>query len=263
MIFWLFGTLLIGYLVLSLILFFIQERMIFWPKPLAENYQFQFRENVEELNLEFPNGVKLNCLHFKIKNPKGCVVYHHGNADNLVRWGEKHHLFTQNGYDFFVYDYRSFGKSKGRLSEYGLFRDAQRIFNYVKIHYPEERIIQYGISLGSGVATKLAAKIMSPLLILETPYLSMYHMAKLKVPFLLNSLILKFHIRTDKFIKKINASIYIFHGTNDELVPYEQGEKLASLNEHAKLITIEGGLHNNLQESHEYKIALKNILESF
>lgn len=251
------------YVFISFIFFLLQEKMIFWPTQLADDYQFNFDAPFEEITLEYRNNVKINCLHFKVKDPKGCILYHHGNADDLRRWGKKHYLFTKQGYDVFFYDYRGFGKSKGRRSEFGLFRDARRIHNYLKIHYPEDRIVQYGISLGSGIAAKLASKIKAPLLILETPYLSMLSMAKRKAPFLWNRLVLRFHIRTDHFVKKIAGCIYIFHGTRDELIPYVHGKSLSLISNHARMITINGAKHNNLEEFDKYQVELAEILKKF
>lgn len=262
-IFWFSFFLFVIYLLASLVVYYLQEKIIFWPVPLQPNAIFDFKGDFEEITLEYPLGVKINCLHFKVKNPKGCVLYHHGNADNLMRWGKKYELFTKEGYDVFFYDYRTFGKSKGTLSELALGKDAKRMYEYLKKFYPGDRIVQYGISLGSGVAVKLAEKINCPLLILETPYLSMYHMANHKLPFLLNSVLLKFHIRTDKLIKNVKCPIHVFHGTKDELVPYEQGKVLSEINPLTTFVPVEGAMHNNLEEFKEFRSGLETVLRQF
>lgn len=244
----------------SLYFYLQQEKLIFWPEELEEDYKFEFDTPFEEITLKFPNKVSINCLHFRVHNPKGCILMHHGNQGNMIRWGAHYTKFTTLGYDVLVYDYRTYGKSKGRLSESALIRDARRVYKHLLKSYPSENIIQYGISLGTGIATWLAIKTKCKILILETPYRSMLEMASRKAPYLSLKYILKFHLRTDKRIKKVECPIYIFHGTDDDLIPYEDSLYLSKLNPKIDLTSFKGGKHSNLNTFDLYHKRLKEIL---
>ena len=70
-------------------------------------------------------------MYFKVQNPKGIILYFHGNKDNLVRWGIISSQLTKYDYDVIVIDYRGYGKSTGILSEDNFFNDA--LFCYTQI----------------------------------------------------------------------------------------------------------------------------------
>lgn len=254
-------SIIVIYLGVSLYFFLLQEKLIFWPEKLSDDFKFEFDAPFEELTLHFPQKVAINCLHFRIHNPKGCILMHHGNQGNMIRWGAHYTKFTKLGYDVLVYDYRTYGKSKGRLSEIALIRDARRVYKYLLKGYPSENIIQYGISLGTGIATRLAIDSRCKTLILETPYRSMLEMATRKAPFLWMKYILKFHLRTDRAIKRVKCPIYIFHGTEDELIPYKDSIYLSKLNSNVELTTFEGGKHSNLDSFELYHQKLEEILK--
>lgn len=243
-------------------LYFIQEKLLFLPTVLEQDYQFQFNYNFEELNLEANDGAKLNAIHFKVENPKGVILYFHGNAGDLSRWGTIAEYFVEKQYDVLVMDYRTYGKSTGKLSEAVFYSDAQLFYNYLKNSYYEKEITIYGRSLGTGAATFLASKNSPKQLILETPYYSIVDVAKSRFPIFPVDKLVKYRFPNYRFIKNVNCKITMFHGTNDEVVPYESAKKLFTVSPEklTDFVTIEGGRHNNLSTFSEYHSNLDNIL---
>lgn len=158
------------YVMISASLYFLQEKLIFLPTPLEQEYVFKFEHDFEEVFLSAADGAVINALHFKANDPKGIVLYFHGNAGNLSRWGEITGFFVDLDYDVFVMDYRTYGKSTGDLSEQVLYDDAQMCYDHVLKHYKASDISIYGRSLGTGMATFLASKNEARQLILETPF---------------------------------------------------------------------------------------------
>ena len=104
---------------MSKIFQYLQEKVVFLPVKLPEDYPFEFDGNFEEYFFKTPFEGKINALLFRIENPKGVILYFHGNADNLVRWGKIALEFSAFGYDIFVMDYRSYGKSCKSISSNG------------------------------------------------------------------------------------------------------------------------------------------------
>jgi hypothetical protein len=232
----------------------MQERLIFLPTKLAADYEYQFSEPFEELFLENEDGARLNAIHFKIDNPKGLILYFHGNAGDLSRWGEIASELIKYRYDVLIMDYRSYGKSTGVMSEQNLFNDADLFYNYALKTYSEADIIVYGRSLGTAFATFVASENNPRKLILETPFYSLEEIARKRFPFLPVKYLLNYRFLSNKFIKAISCPVVIFHGTKDNIVPYDSGKSLSELVPMDRLtfVSIVGGEHNNLIHFEEY-----------
>ncbi|PKA84077.1 hypothetical protein ATE92_2247 [Ulvibacter sp. MAR_2010_11] len=245
------------------VLYFMQEKLLFHPSTLPQEYTFQFEETFEEIFLETEDGAKLNAIHFKNENPKGVILYFHGNAGDLSRWGEVTSYFTQFQYDVLVMDYRTYGKSSGALSEKAFFKDAQLFYDHLLKSYGEHEIIVYGRSLGTSMAAYVASQNNPKQLLLETPFYSMEDVAKSRFPFLPVKLLLRYKFPTYRFIKDVTCPIVIFHGTEDNTVPYASAKKLVVLipPKRVSFITITGGNHNDLINFNAYTTEIETILQ--
>lgn len=246
---------------LGLALYLFQEHLIFYPEKLSEKYKFKFGVEFEEVNYETADGEIINTLFFKVKKSKGVIYYHHGNSGNLETWGQRAIDFTTEGFDVFMYDYRGFGKSTGKIvNEKMLYNDALMLYKKLLYNYKEREIVIYGISLGTGIASKLASNNNPAKLLLETPYYNFYDVAKFHYPYLPNSILLHYKFKTDKLLPKLDIPIYLFHGTEDETVPYSSSERLVKLSQNITLFTIRDGSHNDLNTFHDYHEYLKRAL---
>ena len=255
------------YISLIAIAMLFQEKLLFRNTKLAMDYSYQFKEDFEEMWFEPEANVKINALYFKTDSTrrKGLIVYFHGNADDLRRWG-KHALdFTKNDYDILMIDYRQFGKSTGELSEKALHTDATYVYEWAKKRFPENQIILYGRSLGTGIATRLASENSPKMLLLETPYFNLANVVNSYFPLLPYKSILKYQFRTDLCIQQVHCPIHFFHGTKDAVVPYKSSLKLAALlNKKPSeiLTTIPDGKHKNLGDFQQYHVALDSLLKN-
>lgn len=261
--FWILSGIIGLYFLVSWFVYLFQRKFLFHPLVLDQDYRFESDHFFDEIWINGSGKSKLNALHFKLPNPKGCVLYHHGNSRNLVYWSQYADDLLRQGFDVLVYDYRTFGKSTGRLTERSLYKDAQRFHQYLIPIYGNQKIVQYGRSLGSAMATRIAKKYKSPLLILETPYVSMKEMARRTVPFLPINLILKFQLRLDLDIKKVKCPIHIFSGTDDELTPHSHSLELMHMNDSTTMTIIQGGTHNDLSQFNEYQKGLDDCFEKY
>lgn len=243
-------------------LYFLQEKLLFLPTVLEQDYQYEFANPFEELFLKPSEDVSINAVHFKTEKPKGVILYFHGNAGDLSRWGVIAEYFVAKDYDVFIMDYRTYGKSKGKLSEQGFYDDAQFCYDYLLKQYSETDIIVYGRSLGTGISTYLASKNNPKQLILETPYYSILDVAKHRFPIFPVSALLKYKFSSNEFIIDVKCPITMFHGTDDSIVPYSSAEKLKAIapNDKTTFITIEDGSHNNLIEFEDYRSGIDSIL---
>lgn len=249
------------YILLMGMLLMLQKKLIFLPKLLPQDHQFQFDKPFEEVFLKGKNAT-INALFFKTSmESKGIVLYFHGNADNLQRWGRYQADFTSRGYDFFAIDYQGFGKSTGSLGEENMYADAQLAYDWVKERYLTSDIVIYGRSLGTGVASYLATQQDAKMLILETPFNNIKGAMEYRwyCPRILFEL--DYQFPNDEYLPQIDYPIYIFQGTDDQIVPYRSAEQLLPLlKKDDHFFTIEGGKHKNLNTFEEYYEHLNRIL---
>ncbi len=254
------------YVAVSAYLYFRQESLIFFPETLPADYKFPYAAPFEEVFLTAEAGeeqVVLHALHFfaDASEAKGVVLYLHGNGSTLAELGDEAAILTEQGVDVFMIDYRGYGKSSGRLTrEADLFADSDAAYDYVAARFPESQIVLYGRSLGTGLATRLAALHSPRLLILEAPYYSIRFIVRRVAPFLPPAL-LKYPLRTDQWMLEVDCPVYLFHGTEDEVLPYQFSQQLAEIipTEH-ELFLIDGARHSNLPDTLEYRDAIERIL---
>ncbi len=244
-------------------LYFLQEKMIFLPTRLPQDFQYSFAEPFEEVFLSAADGARLNALWFKRPSPRGLILYFHGNAGNLSRWGHIAEPFAKMEYDVLIMDYRTYGKSTGTLSEQNLFSDAQLFYDYAREHYSEKEIVLYGRSLGTGMATRLAADNQPALLLLETPFYSLLDIGVKRFPWLPVKWFMKYPLRAHEFMQQVLCPVRIFHGTKDRIVPYESGRKLFESipGDNKTFYEIQGGRHNNLSSFPAYQQAVIEVLQ--
>ncbi|MFM9838236.1 MAG: alpha/beta hydrolase [Cyclobacteriaceae bacterium] len=239
-----------------------QEKFIFQPKKLAKEYPFQFDQPFTEYFIKTEDGETLNALLFKSPTPsKGFILYFHGNAGSLQRWGQYAIDFTQLGYDILMIDYRGYGKSTGTPSEKDLYRDAQTVLNWSREKIPFTQLIIYGRSLGSAVASHLASENTPDMLILETPFDEIKSVVYPPIRPIISLFPTRNYFPNNHHLQKVKCRKVIFHGTNDWIVPFSSALKLKPLlDSEDRFFVIEGGGHRNLRDFKEYHKALAESL---
>lgn len=249
------------YVALCLIFYFCQDFFFFRPELLPKNFQYKYPFPFEEVHFDMEDGGYINGLHFKVPNSKGVIYYLKGNSKSVKGWGKFARDFIGKGYDFFMVDYRGFGKSRGKVLEATLYNDAQFVYKWLKDRYDEKEIIVYGRSLGSGIATRVASWNHPQMLILDSPYYSFIGNVKRYGFILPIKWLLKYKIRTNEFIRAVECPIFILHGTKDRLFPISYSQRLqAEAPDRVTLFPIEGAHHNNLPEFPDYHDLIYDIL---
>jgi hypothetical protein len=252
------------YIVVSVLLYYLQDYLLFKPEKLDKDFQYFYdNQDVEEYNIETRDGALINGLHFKVKKPKGVVLYLKGNSKSMRGWGKFAVDFTRHDYDVIMIDYRGFGKSTGRRTQKAIKNDLQLIYNKMREKVEEKYIILYGRSLGSGFATKLASTNQPRMLILDAPYYSLSKVTARYAPFMPMSIILKYPIPTYKWLKYVECPIHIIHGTNDKLIPFKSSVKLSKVKPKlTRLYSVIGGGHKNLNTFESYHKMLAEIINT-
>ena len=229
------------YVAVLALLYFFQERLIFFPSKLEPNHEFSFDQPFEEIRLD-ANGTWISGLKFlaqsrdggqiysdangKRKAKNGAVIFFHGNAGNLQGWGKYAQHFTDLGYDFYLFDYRGYGKSGGEISsQEQLYADTDAMMQLVLREYDAGEVTALGYSVGSGLAARTAQKYGTKRLVLIAPYFSLEELAREKTPFVPKFLI-KYKIPTFECVGGFGGPVTIFHGEHDELIGVDNSRRL-------------------------------------
>jgi pimeloyl-ACP methyl ester carboxylesterase len=249
------------YIILCILLYFFQEKLIFFPQKLEKNYRFSFAQPFEEINIKTTDNKLLNGLLFKSDSSKGVILYLHGNAGSVSTWGTVAKTYTDLHFDVFILDYRGYGKSEGSINGQGqFFKDIQAAYDNLKTRYREDKIVVLGYSIGTGPATQLASTNNPRLLILQAPYFSLTDMMRHAYP-TIPTFILKYKFETGNYLKNCRMPVIIFHGDRDEVIYYGSSLKLQKeFKQRDTLITLAGQGHNGMTENEEYKMEIRKLL---
>ncbi len=252
------------YCVVGIILYYFQEKMIFHPEVLDENYQYDFPFPFKEVNIPYTRESNINIVQFQPADSivKGVVLYFHGNGQNISRYAAHAPLFTKNSYEVWMIDYPGYGKSTGELNEQMLYDWALIFYKLARARFSPDSIVLYGRSLGTGIAAQLAAVRDCKALLLEAPYYSLPSLAAAKAPIYPVNQMIKYKFPTYQYLKEVTAPVIIFHGTEDGLIPFSQSKRLVPyLKKGDELVSVEGAGHNNCLAFEEYKRKLDSILQ--
>lgn len=252
------------YLGANIFVYFWQDQFLFKPEKLPKDFEFKYPNlQFKEYNLEMEPGINISGIHFRVEEPVGVVFYLKGNSRSIKGWGKYAIDFTRQGFDVVMVDYRGFGKSTGRRTEDNIKEDLQYVYDQIKKQVEEKYIILYGRSLGSGFAAKLASLNNPRMLVLESPFYSLTKLTKRFLPFLPMSLLMRYPIRTYKYLQYVSCPIKIVHGTNDKLIPFKNAVSLSKINpEITRLYPVIGGGHNSLHTFEEYHRMMEEILHA-
>ena len=251
------------YCSVGIALYHLQEKLLFHPKALPKDFQFKFDIPFKEVNIPMTETENLNLIQFFPKDSirKGVVIYFHGNSDNVTRYAKHATNFTKHGFEVWMPDYPTYGKTTGKLTEENFYRQAKEVYKLAHTKFSADSIIVYGKSLGSGVASHIAANYECKRLILETPFYSIPTLFSHYAPIYPVKRISHFDFPVGENLKEVKAPVTIFHGTDDDVIPYDNVAKLKKdLKAGDEFVTIENGTHDNLAYSRVFQSKLDSVL---
>ena len=151
---------------------------------------------------------------------------------------------------------------KTSISYEDVLSDSNKVYQYIKQRYNEDKIVVLGYSLGSGLATYVASKNKPKMLILNAPYYSWKTLIADEIAPPIPQYLLKYDIPTYQFIKHVTCPINVYYGTRDFLIhPDTNAKKLKEIApSNISLHPITDGGHNGLHITKQYYDELKKIL---
>ncbi|MDF1646536.1 MAG: alpha/beta fold hydrolase [Legionellaceae bacterium] len=231
----------------TLLLYLMQRTLIYVPSkitPSRKNFQ---AEDMQRVSLVTQDKINLHAWYKPAAQSKPTLIIFHGNAGHIGRRMPLARALIQQGLGVFLLEYRGYGGNPGRPTEQGLYQDARAGITYlqhqnVSLH----KLALYGESLGTGVAVKMASEYPSACaLILQSPYTNMRALGQYHYPWIPIAPWDTFDSLSQ--IQSIHTPLLALHGTEDNIVPYQQGKALfKAANQPKQWVTLKNQNHHNL-----------------
>ena len=240
----------LGYAALAGALFFYQPNLLYFPgMPSREIVATPADTGLdfEPLTLATRDGEQLDAWFVPADSARGVLVFCHGNAGNIAHRLDSIRLFHDLGLSVLIFDYRGYGRSSGRPTEQGTYRDVDAAWDYLvgPRGIPPNRIILFGRSLGAAIAADLASRQNAAGVILESAFTSVPDIAATLYPWLPVRWMSRYQYNTQKKLADIHSPVLIVHSRDDEIIPYANGERLfAAARDSKQFLELRGG-HND------------------
>lgn len=216
---------------LSALLYFVQDRLIFYPQAAPGVPPHAADLAIGEVNIATPDGVSLRGWLAKPAAAAGALplaIYFGGNAEEVSHMAALSGRLP--GWALLAVNYRGYGGNAGSPSERTLCSDALSVHEWAigNPDFDSARIVAIGRSLGSGVAVYLAAERPLAGVILVTPYDSLRAVAQRHYPFAPVTLLLKHNFDSIGRAPRILAPVLMLAAQRDNVVPIGHARALFS-----------------------------------
>lgn len=267
-IFWLVVLVSVGvYIVFVAILVIFQSKFIYFPYREIAMTPADIGLSYENVYFETADGVKLCGWFIPAERPGEVILFCHGNAGNISHRLESIQLFYHLGLSTFIFDYRGYGRSEGKLTEQGTYLDAEAAWRYLvqKQRIAPNKIIIFGRSLGGSIAAWLAQDYMPKALIIESAFTSVQDIAADLYPCFPVKLLARFDYETLNYLRQVNCPVLIVHSRDDEIIPFSHGRRLFEIANEPKEFLELRGTHNEgfSQTAKRYEDGLNSFISKY
>ena len=227
----LFLTILVAYLLVLALVRTFESRLIFFPNyPDRLDGDWQPRAlPVQDVWLTASDGVKLHAWWIPHEKAKFTFLAFHGNASNIANRAPIYEFLRSTPANVFALEYRGYGHSEGKPSEAGVYRDAEGAYEYLvnTKNIDPKVIVSFGQSLGTTVATHVAARRQVAGVVLEAPFPSAARVARKVFWFLPGvSFLVHGQFDTQAWLRGIHAPLLIVHCDQDPVIPFQFGQEV-------------------------------------
>jgi uncharacterized protein len=247
-------------LALPVALYFLQERLLFYPRPVPETTRAliaQASPAAESLFIHAPDGTRLHAWYLK---GAPLVLYFGGNAEE-VSWMLPRAARNVPGSGWLLVDYRGYGSSEGSPSEKHLAADALLWYDHARQHLQARDILLFGRSLGSGVAVQVARARPVAGVMLVAPFDSMVSLGQHHYPFLPVSWMLKHPFDSLAHAPAIGAPLLCLVAERDEIIPVVHSKRLYDAWGGSKRwVELRGAGHNSTDDAPAFWQAIREFL---
>ena len=214
--------------ILGALMYFERDLVFPGAGPETGNWNHPGIE-LDEANFESSDGTRLHGYFLPKEDSKNTILFCHGNAENVAMLApEMHQLRERMNASVMVFDYRGYGRSEGKPSEYGVLQDAEAASIWLsdRTDQDEKDWIVVGRSLGGGVAVHLAGKIEARGLVLDRTFSSAVDVAASRYWWLPVRFVMRNQFLSIAKFGHFRGPILQMHGDIDEVIPLWSGQRL-------------------------------------
>jgi uncharacterized protein len=240
------GLLAFAWLALVVIMSSMENRFLYFPVRRLDASPADYALPYEEIRVTTSDGVRLHGWWIQAGGHRVVLLFH-GNAGNVSHRLDRARLFAERlGVDLFLVDWRGYGRSEGKPSEAGLYRDGLAIYDAARdCGFSPDRIVLLGESLGCAVALEVALARPCASVALETPFLSVPALARRHYPFVPGFLV-RSKFDSESRIARVRVPKLIVASERDEIVPLSHAKRLFEVAAPPKdLFVVPGAGHND------------------
>ncbi|AFY71143.1 alpha/beta hydrolase fold protein [Thalassoporum mexicanum PCC 7367] len=240
----------LAYVGLSVLLYFNQSRMVYFPREEQSDSPESLGLGYQQVELVTEDEVKLSGWYIPANANdfmgRAVVLFCHGNGGNISNRLDYIAIFNRLGFSTLMVNYRGYGESDGKPSEEGTYMDMETAWKYLTEErlIPPERILVYGESLGGGVASHIAKKYRPGGLILASTFTRLNDRAAELYPFIPIRLLSKFSYNNIDRLPEIDSPVLVIHSSDDRVIPFHHGQALYAAANEPKEFTEISGDHN-------------------
>lgn len=264
--FWILISLVAGYVIIVMLMYALQFRLVYHPQKTIEATPSGAGLQYEDVTFQTEDDIKLHGWFVPADSAALTVLYFHGNAGNISGRLETIQLLHRLGLNVFMFDYRGYGKSQGRPSEEGTYRDAQAAWNYLRSEQQlaDSTIVIMGRSLGGAVAAWLSARESPAASIIESTFTSAPELGSDLYPWLPVRWLIKYEYNTLEQLKQIESPVFMAHSRQDQVVPFHHGRALfEAANQPKTFIELRGSHASGFWDTGaKYREGLKQFLRN-
>ena len=253
---------LLAYLTVAAVLYFLQDRLLFLPRPLDK----EVKRLLSSHEIAVQSGdVRLAGWFVKgeITEERPLIFYFGGNAEEVS--GNLFSIGRIRTSSFLFMNYRGYGESEGSPTQDALYADAVKIYDEIvrKTKVPPQRIVLMGRSLGSGVAVYLASKRPVGGLILITAYDTLVNVAESHYPIFPVKWLMRHPFDSLRLAPNIKAPVLNLMAGNDSIIPNRFSRNLMKhWGGKSESVLIQGASHNDISQYDRYWEAINRFLAS-
>ncbi|MGW6378935.1 alpha/beta hydrolase [Rhodococcus sp. NPDC055112] len=208
-----------------------QRRLIYLPGGAAPGQAAHVIDGAEDVWLTTSDGLRLGAWYVPpTATDRGVtVLVANGNAGNRADRAPLARALARAGFGTLLFDYRGYGGNPGRPSEDGLALDVRAARRHLvdERAVPQERLLYFGESLGTGVVAELATEHRPAGLMLRSPFVDLATLGQRHYPFLPVRLLLWDNFPVAESVARIDAPTTVVYGTADTIVPPDHSELVA------------------------------------
>jgi uncharacterized protein len=233
-----------------MILRWFEHSQVYHPSRVMDATGAELGRTFEDVYFRADDGIELNGWYFpadtNLARSSQVVLLCHGNGGNISHRLEMAQALLTTGVSVFLFDYRGYGRSKGRPNEAGTYRDAEAAYHWLERKgFAGEEILAYGESLGGGVAAELATRLVIGGLILQSTFTSIPDIGAELFPWLPVRLLAKIKYDTMSKLPRVKVPLLVMHSRADTWIRYRHGQRNFAVANEPKLFCELAGDHND------------------